>query len=47
MLKKQYVTPEFELYKVRLEEGFLVDSLGSGNVQSMTTVNGTWEDEED
>ena len=47
MLKKQYLTPDLQLYKVRLEEGFLVDSLGSGNVQSMTPVDGTWEDEED
>ena len=41
MLKKQYVTPEFELYKVRLEQTIL-----SGNVEKMQEVVGEWEEDE-
>ncbi len=41
MLKKQYLTPEFLSYEVRLEQTIL-----SGNVEKMEEVPGEWEDEE-
>ena len=41
MLKKQYFTPEFLLYEVKLEQTIL------SKVEKMTTVVGEWEDEDE
>ena len=41
MLKKQYVTPEFLSYEVRLEQTILSE------VEKMTTVDGSWEEEDE
>jgi hypothetical protein len=40
MLKKQYVTPEFLSYEVRLEQTIL-----SGTVEKMEEIPGDWDEE--
>ena len=41
MLKKQYVTPEFLSYEVRLEQTIL------SAVEKMNQVDGSWDEEDD
>ncbi|MBO7070026.1 MAG: hypothetical protein J6W09_01890 [Bacteroidales bacterium] len=41
MLKKQYLTPEFQLYEVRLEQTILSE------VEKMNEITGSWEEEDE
>ena len=41
MLKKQYLTPEFQFYEVRLEQTILSE------VEKMNTIPGEWEDDDE
>ena len=41
-MKHIYVTPETNLFEMRLENSFLA----SGSVESMNTVTGSWEEDE-
>ena len=47
MLKKQsYITPELEFFEMKPEIQFLY-STGAGNVETMNTVNGSWDEEDE
>lgn len=46
MLKKQYETPNLQFYDVTPEVKFLY-STTSGNVETMNSVNGVWDDEDE
>lgn len=41
MIKKQYETPEFQFFNVKLEQTIL------STVERMNTVDGSWEEEDD
>ena len=46
MKKKMiYDAPNVELVEVNVENGILIDSVGS--VDAMNTVSGTWDDDDD
>lgn len=45
MKKMIYDAPNVELVEVNVENGILIDSVGS--VDAMNTVSGTWDDDDD
>lgn len=46
MIKKQYETPELQFYQMKPETQFLY-STTSGNVETMNTVDGIWDEEDE
>lgn len=42
MLKKQYTTPKFQFYEVKLEQTIL-----SRDVEKMNQIDGVWEEDDE